>query len=68
VAELMRYAYAGCEEEDGAVGVEAVETPVRAFDESGDCYCAGGGGAGFVVEFSGHAGTFGDDEGHGCRL
>lgn len=68
VAQLMRYAYAGCKKDDCAVGMEAIETTIRAFDEAGDCYCAGGRGAGFVVEFRRHAGAFGDDQGHRCCL
>ena len=62
---LMRYADAGREEQDGAVGVEALRAAVGAFDESGEGDAAVRGSECSAVETFGEARTVADDQGHG---
>ena len=61
----MRYADAGREEQDGAVGVEALRAAVGAFDESGEGDVAVRGIKRFAVETFGEARAVADDQGHG---
>lgn len=61
MSNLVGDADAGREEDDGAVGVEGVETAVGSLHETRYRDDTGGGGAGAVVKAGGHTGAFSDD-------
>ena len=65
VADLMGDADAAGEEEDGTVGVEGLETAVRALEGAAETEHATGGGGCAGVEGVRHAGAFGHDHGEG---
>lgn len=63
---MVRYAGAGGEEGDCAIGFERGVRPVGAFKEASCMEDVVFGGGGEVVELAGHALARGDDEGDGC--
>ena len=64
VRELVSDSHAAGEEENGAIGEQALEAAVGALEEGSQRQEARGFSAGSVVERGGHAGALADDEGH----